>query len=87
MTSIDHDTLAVITGGGKKDAAFCAQLRATGMQFGKGVAGGKVADMLPNWLPDGSRAGVSKIGGSIVGGVAPGLIAKQIDSSMPSFCK
>ena len=87
MMTIDHALLAYVTGGGGKDAAFCAQLRATGMQFGKGVAGGKVADVLPNWLPDGSHAGASTVGGAVVGGVAPNLIAKQIDSSMPSFCK
>ena len=88
MTTIDHEALAHVSGGGPKDAAFCSQLRATGMQFGKGVAGGKVADkLLPSWVPDGSHAGVSQVGGSIIGGVTPGLIAKQIDSELPSFCK
>lgn len=87
MTTIDHAVLAYVTGGGAKDAAFCAQLRATGMQFGKGVAGGKVADILPGWLPDGSHAGVAKVGGSVIGGVAPGVIASKIDGSMPAFCK
>ena len=88
MTTIDHEVLAYVTGGGSKDAAFCSQLRAAGMQFGKGVAGGKVADkLLPSWLPDGSHAGVSQVGGAVIGGVAPNLIGKQIDSALPDFCK
>lgn len=87
MMAIDHAVLASVTGGGPKDAAFCTQLRATGVQFGKGVAGGKVADILPKWLPDGSHAGVSQVGGGIIGGVAPSLIGKQIETAMPDFCK
>ena len=88
MTRIDKALLAHVTGGGAKDAAYCSQLRAAGLEFGNGAAGGKVADkLLPRWAFDGAHAGVAKVGGGAVGAIEPKLVTQAIDSAMPDFCK
>jgi hypothetical protein len=88
ISTIDPARLARVIGAGAKDAAFCSQLRAQGMQFGNGLGGGKVADKLLGGLHhDGVHAGVSRVGTSIVGAISPKIVKSTVESALPDFCK
>jgi len=86
MREIDPEMLGRVTGAGPKDAAFCAMTRQAGMQFGKQVAGGKVADVLPSFL-DGLKPGLAEGAGGLVAPLAAKKIRSTVDASMPAFCR
>ena len=86
MNEIDPRALELVTGGGRKDAAFCAMTRQAGMQFGNRVVGGKVADALPGFL-DGMKPGLAEGAGGFVAPFVQGKVKATVDAAMPAFCK
>ena len=92
LSSIESVDLSRVIGGGAADQAYCSALRAQGMTFGNGSAGGQVAQaaapqLFPSGAPDGLKAALAQNTAAALAKYPSPVVKAKIEGGMPDFCK